>query len=131
MALTFHPRPGTVLICDFSTGFMPPEMVKKRPVVVVSSAHINRNFLCTVVPVSTTKPLSIEPYHVRIRRGSYPFFHPTKPCWVKCDMITTVALRRLDRILVNHRYEAPRLHEDDFLSVINGISNVLSRVAAS
>jgi hypothetical protein len=28
MPLTFHPKPGTIVICDYSTGFRPPEMVK-------------------------------------------------------------------------------------------------------
>jgi hypothetical protein len=26
MALTFHPPQGTIVICDFSTGFQPPEL---------------------------------------------------------------------------------------------------------
>ena len=30
MPITFHPHAGVVLICDFSTGFQPPEMVKRR-----------------------------------------------------------------------------------------------------
>jgi len=29
MPITFHP--GTVLICDFSTGFQPPEMLLSYP----------------------------------------------------------------------------------------------------
>ena len=36
MALNFHPEPGMVLICDFTTGFRVPEIVKRRPVVVIS-----------------------------------------------------------------------------------------------
>ena len=40
MPITFHPSPGTVLICDFTTGFQPPEMVKRRHVVVVSHAAV-------------------------------------------------------------------------------------------
>lgn len=36
MALRFHPKPGTILMCDFDTGFQVPEMVKKRPVIVLS-----------------------------------------------------------------------------------------------
>ena len=55
--ITFHPKPGHVLICDFNTGFRPPEMVKKRPVVVISES---RQQLVTVVPLSTTEPNPIE-----------------------------------------------------------------------
>lgn len=28
MPLTFHPDTGTIVICDYSTGFQPPEMVE-------------------------------------------------------------------------------------------------------
>ena len=42
MPITFHPHPGTVLICDFFTGFQPPEMVKRRHVVVVSPRRRRR-----------------------------------------------------------------------------------------
>ena len=34
--LPFQPKPGMLLMCDFDTGFRPPEMVKVRPVVVIS-----------------------------------------------------------------------------------------------
>ena len=53
MAINFHPRLGQVLYCDFKTGFRPPEMVKARPVVVLSRNH---HELCTVVPLSGTEP---------------------------------------------------------------------------
>ena len=33
MPLNFQPGPGTLWYCDFETGFVPPEMVKNRPVV--------------------------------------------------------------------------------------------------
>jgi len=26
--MTFHPDPGAIVICDFTTGFRPSEMVK-------------------------------------------------------------------------------------------------------
>ena len=36
MPIKEHPPAGTILICDFETDFKLPEMVKIRPVVVVS-----------------------------------------------------------------------------------------------
>lgn len=36
MALTFHPKPGAILVCDYDTGFVPPEMVKKRLCIVIT-----------------------------------------------------------------------------------------------
>ena len=41
MALAFQPRPGTVVMCDFS-GYVVPEMVKVRPVVVIARNRKNR-----------------------------------------------------------------------------------------
>ena len=59
MALKFHPKPGTILVCDFRQGFRAPEMIKRRPVVVVSPRLRNRTDLCTVVPLSTIEPRPI------------------------------------------------------------------------
>ena len=53
MPLRFHPRVGSILICDYSTGFVAPEMVKRRRVVVISRLR-QRADLYTVVPLSTT-----------------------------------------------------------------------------
>lgn len=95
--LTFHPPPGTIVICDFSTGFRPPEMVKVRPVVVISPRR-RTGQLATVVPLSSTPPLPVEPWHYRLPPGAYP---PARGAiWVKGDMVATVALDRLDRVRV-------------------------------
>jgi len=56
MGLKFQPKPRMVLICDFR-GFEPPEMVKRRPVVVVAS-NPDRDQMVTVVPLSKS-PLSV------------------------------------------------------------------------
>jgi len=117
MPITFHPRPGTVLICDFSTGFQPPEMVKRRHVVVVSPRRRHHSGLCLVVPFSTVAPDPVEAFHHLIRVGTYPFFHPQKDVWAKGDMLTCVAFRRLDRVLLNGRHVAPGLRPDDFATI--------------
>ncbi|MEI6730857.1 MAG: type II toxin-antitoxin system PemK/MazF family toxin, partial [Pseudomonadota bacterium] len=49
MAIKYHPNPGTVLTCDFS-GMIEPEMIKERPVVVISPRLCSRTGLCTIVP---------------------------------------------------------------------------------
>lgn len=57
MAITFHPSPGQILLCDFSTGFKETEMVKnKRPVIVISGAIADRSDLVTIAPLSTVQP---------------------------------------------------------------------------
>ena len=66
MPITFYPRPGSVLICDFNSGFKEPEMVKKRPVVVVSPWARRFTELFTVVPLSGTAPQVVRDYHVKL-----------------------------------------------------------------
>jgi uncharacterized protein YifN (PemK superfamily) len=53
--LPFHPGAGTVLVGDFR-GFEPPELTKKRPVIVVSPKLPYRSGLVAIVPISTTAP---------------------------------------------------------------------------
>jgi uncharacterized protein YifN (PemK superfamily) len=64
MPLTYHPETGTILICDYNLGggFIEPEMVKRRPVVVISPRFRHRDWLCTVVPLSTTH--QVQPKHI-------------------------------------------------------------------
>jgi len=95
MLIDFHPKPGHVLICDFNTGFKPPEMVKKRPVVVISKS---RQQLVTVVPLSTTEPSPLEKWHHEMSESSLPVSLRGARHWAKCDMIATVAFWRLDRV---------------------------------
>lgn len=91
----YYPRPGDVLICDDSTGFIAPEMVKHRPVVVVSGRQRHSRRLCTVVPLSTTDPHPVEAWHYLL-----PLAIPgwaSAECWSKCDMLATVSFDRLDK----------------------------------
>jgi uncharacterized protein YifN (PemK superfamily) len=93
--IKFHPEIGTILICDFD-GFIEPEMVKRRPVIVISPRFKNRNGLCTIVPLSTTLPKPVMPYHYKLKLDEplpAPFDSPFQ--WVKADMVATVCFTRL------------------------------------
>lgn len=99
MALTFHPNPGMVLTCKYEPGFRIPEMVKTRPVVVITPRLRNRDNLCTVVPLSTSEPSTVCDYHCLVELG----FELPEPwggdkAWVKADMLATVGFHRLDLI---------------------------------
>ena len=96
--IKFHPKKGTILCCDFSKGFQPPEMVKVRPVVVITPQLLGRPGLCTVVPISTVEPKPMQPYHHKMDPISLTPKLQKSDCWAKCDMIYTVGLDRLDRI---------------------------------
>lgn len=99
MPITFYPKQGTVLICDYS-GFVAPEMIKKRPVVVVSPRLRRQQQLFTVIPLSTSKPTFIEHHHHKLNLMSLPNGLNQKETWAKCDMIARVSGARLDRVRV-------------------------------
>ena len=94
-----HPvAPGTVLLCDYSLGgFRPPEMVKRRPAVVISPRLPKREGLCTVVPLSGTPAPDGVSYQVRITLDE-PLPEPFGKAewWAKADMLATVGFGRLD-----------------------------------
>lgn len=123
MTITFHPKAGAVLICDFD-GFKSPEMVKKRPVIVVSHYQLNKKGLCTVIPLSTTRPNPVEAHHYQLM-GSYPFIHPQKTTWVKCDMIYRVSFSRLDRIKIRGKYQVPVIAERHMKEIISCLYKTL------
>lgn len=99
MPLCFHPAPGLILICNYETGFIVPEMVKRRPVVVISPRLRHRTDLCTVVPLSTTQPGTEREYQCLIKiNPCLPKPWDTEDCWVKADMLSTVSYKRLDLV---------------------------------
>lgn len=91
-----------VLMCDYGAGgFVPPEMVKRRRVVIMSPTFAKGHApIALVVPISTTAPNVERAVHVRIDPGRYSFLHEAEPVWVKADMISHVSFTRLDRIWV-------------------------------
>lgn len=99
MALQHHPRVGEILLCVFPADFSPPEMVKTRPVVVISPRMQGRPNLVSIVPLSTTAPAPIERHHYRvpIHLMPKPLQSQASEVWAKCDMLYTFSLDRLDR----------------------------------
>ncbi len=134
MPLTFHPHPGMVLICDFNTGFKAPEMIKRRPVVVISPRPRRSNPLCTIVPLSTTAPNPVESFHHRMDPRSLPGKLSRKETWVKCDMLATVSLERLDRVMVGKEPSGKRIYvadpvtADDLMAIRRGVMMALGLV---
>ena len=109
MPLTFHPKPGTILICDYDSGFRPPEMVKRRPAIVISPRLRRRDGLCTVVPLSGTAPTPPEAYHWLLELDR-PLPKPwdSDRFWVKADMLATVGFQRLELISLGRDQEGKR-----------------------
>lgn len=92
MPITFHPKAGTVLHCDF-TGYVQPEIIKTRPVVVICT--MKRPRLVMVVPLSTTAPDPVQAHHHQLSRNPIP--GDARASWAKCDLVTSVRFERLDR----------------------------------
>ncbi|WP_458758931.1 type II toxin-antitoxin system PemK/MazF family toxin [Afipia sp. TerB] len=125
MGIKYPVGVGTVLLCDYSRGgFQPPEMVKRRPAVVISPRLPYRDGLCTVIPLSAEEPEHEVDYVTRIEFAEplpHPF--PYKAFWAKCDMIATVAFERLDLFHTardqygKRRYLHPKMSLEDLANV--------------
>jgi mRNA interferase MazF len=117
MPITFHPKPGQILLCDF-IGFREPEMIKKRPVLILTDQIKGRAGLTTIVPLSTVEPAKIQPYHYKIPKQLMPMvgFYQGSDSWVKGDMIYTVGFDRLNLIQLGKRdSQGKRLYFKDKL----------------
>lgn len=131
MSIREHPKQGSILTCDFSQGFVVPEMVKRRPVVVISPKVRGRVGLCTVVPLSTTAPDPVMRYHLKLNltpKLPSPFLSDN--LWVKGDMIYTVSFKRLDLIRTGKDECGKRTYYYDTLNK-EQLHNVLKAVLES
>ncbi len=122
----FHYHKGMIAMCDFS-GNSEPEMVKMRPVLILSDEITHRARLFTIIPLSTTPPQFEIPYDVKLSRN---YGGPKKDRnvipYAKCDMICSVSSSRLSRIRINKgEYGTPMIDERDFKSVIKGVKFAL------
>ncbi len=118
MPIREHPKPGTILLCNFTDGFHVPEAVKRRPVVVVSPKIAARPGLCTVVVLSTTPPRPVMPYHAQldiIPRLPEPLV--SDGVWVKGDLVYAVSLARLDFIRTGKDQFGNRLYHYQAVAV--------------
>lgn len=133
MAIQFALPVGTIVLCDYSLGgFRAPEMVKKRPAIILSPRLPHRDGLCTVVPISGNFDGRELPYAIRLELTDElppPFVH--KIVWAKCDMLATVAFERLDMFRTGRdqtgqrKYLRPSLTYEQMEAVKQGVLNAL------
>lgn len=127
---TYYPKLGQILVCDYATGFVPPEMVKTRPVIVISPSERHGRRLCTVVPISTTEPQPVEPWHVPLPDLKIPGWKTKELQWAKCDMLATVAFDRLDkphaRTPDGRVYHEIHFAEHDLAAVMKAVRSYLA-----
>jgi uncharacterized protein YifN (PemK superfamily) len=118
MTVVKHPIPGTIVRVDLSEGFRPPEMVKRRPAVVLSPPIPGRSLLCTIVPLSTSAPRNVLPHHTQISFDP-PLPHPysSPVMWLKGDIVLTVAFHRL-RLLFSGWSSGERIYDVRVLDAV-------------
>ena len=129
MAIQYALPVGTIVLCDYSMGgFRAPEMVKRRPAIILSPRLPHRDGLCTVVPVSGSAETRELPYIVRLDFDhELPSPFPFKVFWAKCDMLATVAFGRLDMFRTDRdqtgrrKYLRPMLMPPQIDSVKQGV----------
>lgn len=115
MSINYNPKVGEVLQCDFGDDYprkpngepdtstltinnrLPPEMVKKRLVVVLNGKLTGG---CIVVPVSATETRSttIAKYHVHIESSlvkGHDYFGDDKDRWALGEQVQQVSKTRL------------------------------------
>jgi len=114
--ITFAPRRGAILLCNFDMARVPPSIDKRRQVIVFSLTELNHKHgtgpgRSMVVPTTSQEPKTIGPEDVFIASGNYWSFE--EDCWVLAKLVTTVSHRRLSLL---HRNGRPAL-SSEFLDV--------------
>lgn len=105
-----YPEKKEVLGCDFR-GLISPEMMKNRPVVILSSSPARPN-LALVIPLSCTAPTKPQPWHHKLSRDSS---WDRRERWAKCDMIYAVSFARLSQWRIGKKPDGKRAYLTNFL----------------
>jgi uncharacterized protein YifN (PemK superfamily) len=121
MPIRFTPSRGQILLCDFEMAWVPPEMRKKRRVVVVSNRSHNSAGRLIVVPFSATPPAKPTPTQVHVSAASYESFGFD----AVCDCIAHVSFRRLDRVFHGGRFIVEALSAADIQRVEEGLKHAI------
>jgi mRNA interferase MazF len=117
MGIQYPPQIGSVLCCEFTAakenstrGFLRPEMVKRRPVIVLATPSPR---LCIIVPTSTTEPKRIRAFHCKViwNPPLPPPYHTSQYSWVKADHLYTVSFDRLDLLLAGKERSGKRIYD--------------------
>lgn len=93
--LPYMPPAGVMLKCDFTRGFVRPEITKIRPVVVISERERN-SYTAIVVGCSGNEPRNKTTIAVPLPVAKYQFL--VQDNWVKCDMVYAVSRARLSSL---------------------------------
>ena len=142
MSITFTPRRGAILMCDFGPDPLDsrtfplnvppvstaPEVWKRRRAIIVSDNRLNHKHgagpgLSTVVPCSATPPNTPGPWDVPFAARSYRSF--TLDVWANCASLFRVSHDRLDRVIAGQGYRGDFLRPADMARVEDGLRAAL------
>lgn len=104
--ITFAPKRGAIVLCDFDMARVAPEFDKRRQAVVLSISSLNHKHamqpgLCTIVPTSSKEPKTVGPEDLLIPAGKYWSFD--EDSWVRAKNLVTVSHSRLSLLHRNSR----------------------------
>jgi uncharacterized protein YifN (PemK superfamily) len=118
MPIQHPPYSGQFLICDYK-GFVVPEMVKRRPVIVISPRDRYGYNLVHVIPLSTTDPHQVKAHHIKITMPHQLIGIKISEdctiageCWAKCDLVNTVSFQRLELIPLGRNAAKKRMYSN-------------------
>jgi uncharacterized protein YifN (PemK superfamily) len=129
LPITFAPKRGAIVLCDFDAARVHPEIDKRRQAIVFSLTSLNHKHatlpgLCVVIPTSSRVPRTIGPEDFLIPAGKYWSFEVDS--WVRAKNPVTVSHTRLSLL---HRNGRPRstefLDDADMLRVGTAIKHAL------
>lgn len=138
MALTYSPKVGEILECDFGdfsipplvpiyNGLISPEIRKRRMIAVINGKLPNG--CCLVVPISSScNPSAVERgFHIHLES---PIFIETKfhidnrDRWALCECVTHVSKKRLFRMFNNGVQITKILYRDKVTEIQKSIVRV-------
>lgn len=129
MTLPYLPYQGEILVCDFDDSAIGAEMIKRRPVVVISRHEAHRLKLCTVIALSTTPPNPVESWHYNMPHLRVTGWSANSGVWAKCNMISTVSIDRLNKPYIKLRsgrkYISHNLDKPDIDAILKCIKSYL------
>lgn len=93
-------------------------MVKRRPVIVISKPIVSRPNLCTIIPLSTTKPEIILPLHYQIALDPpLPSPYDAEYHWVKGDMVYALSFCRFSYPFIRKDKDGKRIYDNRTISM--------------
>ena len=119
------PSPGMILMCDFD-GYVAPEIIKRRHVIVISPKTQNQWGTCLVVPVSSVRPKQQSAVHVALDPTRYNCFDENREQWAKANLLAHVRTQRLDRVKNGGIWDTPQLHTDDYKKLQSAVHAALA-----